>query len=152
MREAMTYRVDTATADEIAKHLSLCDRDFVPPLSGRIGIEDYAKKMANFATRFEAWSAGTLVGLVAVYCNDMETRVAHITSVSVLREWSGAGIATHLMGLCIRHAQACGMSRVRLEVSRDNAAAIRLYQKLGFIAGETNTSSIIMDLYMKSGE
>lgn len=152
MREAMTYRVDTATAGGIAKHLSLCDRDFVPPLSGRIGIEDYAKKIANFATRFEAWSAGTLVGLVAVYCNNMETRVAHVTSVSVLREWSGKGVATHLMGLCIRHAQACGMSRVRLEVNRGNAAAISLYQKLGFIAGEANTSSIIMDLYMKSGE
>jgi ribosomal protein S18 acetylase RimI-like enzyme len=152
MSDELTYRIDTATADVIAKHLTLCDRDFVPPLSGRIGIEEYAKKIANFATRFEVWSAGTLVGLVAVYCNDMETRVAHVTSVSVLREWSGEGVATHLMGLCIRHAQACGMSRVRLEVNRDNAAAIRLYQKLGFIAGEANTSSIIMDVYMKSGE
>lgn len=152
MREVMTYRVDSATADEIAQHLSLCDRDFVPPLSGRVEIEDYAKKIVNFATRFEAWSAGTLVGLVAVYCNDMKTRIAHITSVSVLREWSGQGIAIHLMGLCIQHAGACGMNRIRLEVNGDNASAIGLYEKLGFIAGEANASSIIMDLHMKSGE
>ena len=85
MQAAVDYLSNKASEAEIAEHLSRCDADFVPPLSGRVEINDYAKKIASKATRFEAWSGGTLVGLVAAYCNDQEKHIAYITSVSVLR-------------------------------------------------------------------
>lgn len=148
MSEAVEYLTNKASEAEIAEHLSRCDGDFVPPLSGRVEIIDYAKKIASKATRFEAWSGGRLVGLVAAYCNDQESHSAYITSVSVLREWTGKGIAERLMNQCVEHARASGMQRISLEVAGGNAAAIKLYKKSGFVLGKAKAPFVSMNLYL----
>lgn len=145
MSNAENYLLNKASAAQIADHLLRCDVDFVPPLSGRVEINDYARKIESKATRFEAWSDGTLVGLVAAYCNDQESRIAYITSVSVLRAWTGKGIAARLMSQCIEHAKASGMRQISLEVGGDNAPAIKLYKKSGFEISNTGTPSITMN-------
>jgi ribosomal protein S18 acetylase RimI-like enzyme len=152
MNAVVECLTNKASEAEIAEHLSCCDADFVPPLSGRVEINDYAKKIASKATRFEAWSGGTLVGLVAAYCNDREKHIAYITSVSVLHEWMGKGVSARLMSRCIEHAKAFGMRQISLEVANDNTPAIRLYEKNGFVAGKANTPFVSMDLYLKSGK
>lgn len=146
------YGVNVATADEIAEYLQKSDADFVPPLSGRVEICDYARKIANHATRFEAWSAGTLIGLVAAYNNDFEARIAHITSVSVIREWTGKGIASRLVAQCIEHAEASGMRLITLEVARDNGPAIKLYEKYGFTANDEQKPMAKMELHLNDEE
>jgi len=152
MSDAVEYLANRASGAEIAKHLLCCDADFVPSLSSRVDINDYARKIAGKATRFEAWSGGTLVGLVAAYCNDQEKRIAYITSVSVLKAWAGKGIAASLMKLCIDYSKTSGMRQISLEVASDNMPAIKLYEKSGFVAGKVNAPFITMDLYLKSGE
>jgi ribosomal protein S18 acetylase RimI-like enzyme len=146
MTAPITYLLNKASALEITEHLARCDGDFVPPLSGRVVIEDYARQIACNAMRFEAWSGGTLVGLVAVYCNDRETRIAYITSVSVLRAWTGNGIAERLTNRCIEYVVAAGFHRIRLEVASDNIPAIRLYEKCGFVAEQANRPFVTMGL------
>jgi len=146
------YLSNKASGPEIARHLSRCDADFAPPLSSRVEITEYARKIAGKAARFEAWSGGALIGLVAAYCNDRERRIAYITNVSVLREWTGRGIAARLLRRCIEHARGTGMRRIRLEVESDNAPAIKLYARSGFIAGEAAPPFIRMDLYLGNGE
>ena len=145
------YCSNKASEAEIAEHLARCDSSFMPPLSCRVGIGAYAQKMASMATRFEAWTGGTLIGLVAAYCNDQENGVGYITSVSVLPAWTGNGIAARLMRLCVEHAKACGMRQISLEVATVNANAIRLYQNSGFTAGETTDAAVIMHLSFESG-
>jgi len=152
MSASVEYLVDRASSAEIAEHLLCCDADFVPPLSGRVAIPDYAKKIASKATRFEAWSNGTLVGLVAAYCNDHDTLIVHITSVSVLKEWTGKGIAKNLIDRCVAHAKAAGMHHVGLEVAADNIPAIKLYEKSGFVAASLDMPFIPMKLNLKDGE
>jgi len=152
MSELVEYRLNKASESEIAEHLLCCEADFVPPLSSRVDIKDYAQKIANKATRFEAWSDCTLVGLVAAYCNDRENCIAYITSVSVLREWTSKGIAARLMTKCIESAKASCMRQVSLEVAVDNMPAIKLYKKSGFVAGKADRSSVTMNLYLESGE
>lgn len=152
MSAAVEYRLNKASEAEIAEHLRICDTDFVPPLNGRVEMNDYAQKIASKAMKFEAWSGSTLVGLVAAYCNDQEKRIAHITSVSVLKEWMGQGIAVHLIKQCIEYAKVSGMRQISLEVASDNAPAIRLYEKSGFDADNANAPFVTMNLYLKSGE
>lgn len=151
MSVTVEYLLNNATEAEIAEHLTHCDADFVPPLSSRVEIKDYAKKIASKATRFEAWLEGALVGLLAAYYNDNENR-AYITSVSVLRAWTGNGIAACLISRCVEHGKASGIRQISLEVASNNAPAIRLYEKSGFIAGKANAPFISMNLYLKSGE
>jgi ribosomal protein S18 acetylase RimI-like enzyme len=152
MIAAVEYLSNKASAVEIAVHLWTCDTDFVPPLSGRVEINDYAQKILSKALRFEAWSSGKLVGLVATYCNDQEKRIAYITSVSVLKEWTGKGIAACLMSRCIKDMKALGIRQVYLEVASDNTPAIRLYKRNGFVAGNDNVSFVTMKLNLKNGE
>ena len=152
MSGKVEYLLNKASAEEIGQYLRKCDVDFVPFLSSRVEIGDYAQKIASKAMRFEAWSSDRLVGLVAAYCNDQETRIAYITSVSVLKEWTGKGIAACLMSLCIKHVKTLGLEQVCLEVASDNTSAIRLYEKSGFVAGNPNAPFVTMNLYLKSGE
>ena len=146
MSGAVEFCLNRATAAEIAGHLSRCDADFMPPLSGRVEIDGYAHKIADRATRFEAWIDGVPIGLVAAYCNDSERRTAYITSVSVLQEWQGKGIAAQLMGQCIGHVKKLGFKYIELEVSGDNVGAARLYEKMGFIMNKESGRIAIMHL------
>ncbi len=129
---AIEYCVNRATAAEIEQHLLSCDTDFVPPLSDRVAIAAYAQKLADNAIRFEAWDKGVVVGLVAAYCNDALRRAAFVTSVSVMRDWQGKGVARHLVQSCIEQAKKLGFARIELEVNRDNVPAILMYENLGF--------------------
>jgi ribosomal protein S18 acetylase RimI-like enzyme len=152
MTGAIHYTLNHASEAEIAGHLAACDEAFIPPLSTRTPIADYAKKLVAKAVRFEAWSGDTLVGLVAAYCNDLEGHIAYITSVSICRDWTGKGIAAALMQQCIEHAAKSGMKRIALEVAANNVAAVALYAKFGFVAGGEKAGMIKMSLEFRNGE
>ena len=152
MNASIEFLLNKASVAQIAEHLLQCDADFVPHLSGRVEIGDYAQKIASKATRFEAWSGGTLVGLVAAYCNDQENHIAYITSVSVLRAWTSNGIAARLVGQCVEHAKTSGMRQISLEVREENTPAIKLYEKSGFVAAKADAPFVTMNLYLESGE
>jgi ribosomal protein S18 acetylase RimI-like enzyme/SAM-dependent methyltransferase len=144
----LRYAVDTASVGQVADHLRSCDAGFVPPLSTRIEIDSYAKKIATHATRFEAWSNGTLVGLVAAYFGDAELSAAHITNVSVWGPWADQGIATRLLQHCVDHGKRSGTRVLTLEVSAGNAAARRLYAKAGFRTIDRQSSGATMRLHL----
>lgn len=152
MSTAVQYLSNKASEAQIAEHLSRCDADFVPPLSGRVEIDAYARMIASNAARFEAWLGDTLIGLAAAYCNDQENRIAYITSVSVLKAWTGKGIAARLVDQCVEHAKFSGMRQIILEVASGNTPAIKLYKKSGFVAGKANAPFVSMNLYFPSKE
>jgi ribosomal protein S18 acetylase RimI-like enzyme len=127
----ITYRTNAATIDELADHLRRCDDGYVPPLSERVAIDEYAQKLVDRATRFEAWQ-GDLVGLVAAYLPGEDGDAVFITNVSVVREVRGHGVATALLGQCADLARLHSIARIRLEVDHRNDPAIGLYQASGF--------------------
>ena len=127
----ISFELNTASEEQIVDHLALCDADFVPPLARRVDLADYAKKIVDRATRFEAWD-GPLVGLLAAYCNDPESGAAFVTNLSVRREWRGRGVATRLIELLVAHAGRAGFRCVQLEVDLANARALERYEKSGF--------------------
>ncbi len=138
--------VGCSSETSIYEHLLTCDASFVPPLSERIKICDYAHKVADRAERFEAWSNNALIGLVAAYFNDSQSRTAYITSVSVVPIWQGRGIASQLLSRCVGHARDLGFLRIELEVSNKNVAAVSLYEKHGFVMDRPNGESMILTL------
>lgn len=151
MTEPVVYRINTATCGQLAEHLQRCDTQFVPELSARVDIGEYAKKIANRAVRLEAWSDDSLVGLVAAYGDDALRRIAFVTSVSVLRDWTGLGIGTRLMRDCVEYAKLNGLRRISLEVAVEQRLAVRLYEKCGFSAGETHGPYLSMHLDLEDG-
>jgi ribosomal protein S18 acetylase RimI-like enzyme len=139
---------DEANADDVAKHLKACNRAFMPPLSERLDIGEYAVKLAANATCFEAWSSNELMGLIAAYCNAADRSKAFITSVSVLSQQQGKGIAAELLGRCIAYIQKLGFHRIELEVNSENKAAVALYERFGFVSIQMtdNLTTMTIDL------
>lgn len=119
----------------IAAHLLACDAQFVPQLSARVNLTAYSAKMAAQAVKFEAWAADRLVGLVAGYANDPELKKSFISNVSVLPEWHGRGVASHLLRSFVAHVREAGFYQVFLSVDMRNEQALRLYRKHGFSDG-----------------
>lgn len=134
------YNINTATADDLIIHLRACDANFIPALSEKVDIEDYAQKLSKHAVNFEAWDGGVLAGLIAAYFNDTENGLGYITNVSTVSGYAGRGIGSTLLQKCIAYGQAQQFESIGLEVSKQSLAAISLYQKFGFVTvGETDT-------------
>lgn len=58
---------------------------------------------------------------------------ARILSIAVAPEARGQGAASQLLGGAMEYFKGQGVTRIRLEVRPDNLAAIRVYEKWGFI-------------------
>ncbi|MCX7781590.1 MAG: GNAT family N-acetyltransferase [Negativicutes bacterium] len=66
---------------------------------------------------------------------------ARILSIAVREDWRGKGVAGSLMDEAIRYFAANKTLCVRLEVRPDNAAAIRVYERYGFVPGGSTFDS-----------
>jgi ribosomal protein S18 acetylase RimI-like enzyme len=137
---------DEASLDDLTRHLRTCDPAFMPPLSERLDIGEYSAKLAANATRFEAWSDQELIGLIAAYCNAADKHAAFITSVSVLSEHQGKGIAADLLERCILHMRKNSYKHVELEVNNGNDAAIALYARCGFASTHITDNLMTMTI------
>ena len=144
--DEVIFRTKSASEAQIFGHLNECSALFVPDLNAAVNIRAYSAKIFQKSVTFEAWNDGRLAGLVAVYCNDSETRAAYITSVSVVREFLGAGVGSKLLGMCISYVKLNSFIEIVLEVNVRNAPAVKLYQKYGFAIFEHKGSSALMKL------
>lgn len=142
----LQYKTKTATEEEICSHLRECSIHFRPPLEERVNIEEYSRKLFDKSVTFEAWADGILAGLAAAYFNDPENRFGYITNLSRMKRFAGLGIASGLMDLCIRYARQRNFKEIRLEVHKDNGAAVSLYRKSGFVDYESKNDFLFMKL------
>ena len=56
-----------------------------------------------------------------------------VLGVGVLAEYRGQGVGTALIRATLDGAKAAGLTRVELTVREDNARAVALYERLGFL-------------------
>lgn len=140
----MTYKVKSASQAELFSHLKNSDDCFDPPLSTRVELLDYAKKIFDRSVTFEAWEKEILVGVISAYFNDAENRLGYITHVGVLKSHRRRGIAARLFSLCMEYARERHFSMIELEVSKKNERAVALYQKAGFQVSARKNGSLVM--------
>ena len=148
MSDEISYHENHASPAEITAHLVACDRDFIPPLSGRVNMASYVAKLSAHSRRIEAWAGGKLIGLVAFYHNTGGT--AYVSNVSVIKAWRGRNISSILMRQCITEASRSHANEVSLEVGDTNTIAIDLYQQLGFKPAGRNGFFIVMTAKLES--
>lgn len=145
----MSYKVNTATTEEVLAHLKKCNDQFVPSLDKKVNLKSYAEKITAYATRFEAWDDNELTGLVAGYFNS-EKKELFITNVSVMRQYSGKGIASQLITDCIGYAKADHFRLIHLRVAENNKSAIGLYSKFGFKQTGHENNEVMMKKELES--
>lgn len=79
---------------------------------------------------------GRVVGMAGLHTNPNRPRRRHAASVGmgVHDEWQGKGVGTALLRACVELADKwLNLTRLELEVYTDNEAAIRLYERFGFV-------------------
>lgn len=94
---------------------------------------------------FLAESRGALIGMTGIY-RDLGKKTRHqgdIWGVYVKPEWRGVHLAEALIEACLGWARGKGIVIARLGVATDNLAAIRCYERCGFITDGTIPKAIL---------
>lgn len=138
--------MNDASTSQMLDHFTSCDPEFTKRLNSRVEIPLYVEKIHHSAHCFEAWSEKVLVGLVAVYCNELEGQTAFITNVSVIESWQGNRVASKLLEISKQNVLSEGFKYIELEVDTDNCIAIDLYRKMGFIVKKAQGNTLLMIL------
>lgn len=97
-------------------------------------IQGFVKdSVASDAVQFFALDGERVVGWADIFPSWAHA-VSHCGSLGmgVLAPYRGRGIGTKLLQACVEKAWVKGITRIELEARADNAAAIALYEKLGF--------------------
>jgi ribosomal protein S18 acetylase RimI-like enzyme len=136
------YKINSASKNQILEHLQYCNNQFVPRLDSRISILEYSSKIESNAIIFEAWYDQKLIGMIAMYVNDVNN--GYITNVSVYSEFNGKGIAKKLFQNLLNYNDTRNIKNIELEVNELNTNAINLYSKIGFVYVEKKENQILM--------
>lgn len=94
-----------------------------------------------------AHSNGALIGFLGATGSPIR-RLRHSANVflGVLRDHWGHGVATALMTEIVRWAPTVSISRLELQVMKQNTRAIEVYQRMGFrVEGERRRAYIVND-------
>ena len=96
--------------------------------------------------QFVAISAGKVVGWCDVTPKSRPI-YAHcgVLGMGLLPRFRGQGIGTRLILRTLHAARARGLSRVELAVREDNANAIALYEKVGFVTEGLQRNGVLVD-------
>jgi RimJ/RimL family protein N-acetyltransferase len=93
-----------------------------------------------------AEDAGKLVGYLGAaggaYCRNRHT--VHI-ALGVLQTYTGQGIGQHLLAALETWARAQALHRVELTVMTQNARAIQLYMRMGFLIEGTKRHTLLVN-------
>lgn len=110
-------------------------------------IRDFVmRSIADDAAHFVAIDGPRVVG----WC-DILPAWAHAVrhrgtlGMGVIASHRCRGIGGRLLSACLAKARAKGISRVQLEARADNLAAIRLYEKFGFVHEAILRNAMLLD-------
>ena len=78
----------------------------------------------------------------------MENHYGFITNVSVIKKYSGAGLASDLLKMCLEYAINHNSTELKLEVNKDNIIALNFYKKHNFTQISLENDSLIMNRIM----
>lgn len=143
------YKIESAEVKDVLAHLIKCKDNFIPGLDETVDIPAYSKKIAENSVTFEAWLNDELIGLIAAYINDEKKHTAFITNVSLIKEFSGRGIASQLLTDCINFAKDQNFKEIVLEVNSSSRQALKLYEKFHFSEKATKGDLKIMHLNLQ---
>ena len=124
------HNTDLEFSVKLLNFLQNIDADFNPPLSSKVYLPDYVKKITDKADLILDYDGNEISGLVVMYCNDLVNKKAYIPLVGVSSRYRNRGIARKLMARAIRLVKEKGFKIVGIH--SNNPVAIKLYESLGF--------------------
>lgn len=106
--------------------------------------ESYLQKIFARAELVHHSAAGECAGFSFFYCNDPERRSSYITLLAVAPKWRNKGIGAALVQEVLTVTQRRGFKYCELEVGKENVAAQKLYESMGFEIVEVRDEKYLM--------
>lgn len=141
MSKFIQIQIEQISMSLVHKLLLELDPKFAERLSQTLVLEEYAKKLSEYAYFVTAKIDGKYVGVCAFYINEVK-REYFLPYLCVSSTCRNMGIAGKIFETICQKADSNNYN-VALEVRNDNSGAIHLYHKFGFIensVGETKTT------------
>lgn len=124
----LEYRIEQMRPEDVQETALLERQIFSQPWSE----QGFLSSLALEDTLYLTVRAGDkLIG----YCGLLRSfDEADITNVAVASGWRGKGVGSAMLTELLAQGAQLGIARFTLEVRAGNAAAIHLYEKLGFVS------------------
>ena len=92
------------------------------------------------------WDGDTIISLTGFHGSGLK-RIQHKVTVgmSVLKDYYNNGLGSKLMIEICNKAKEMGKTKIELDVRKDNPAAIRIYEKAGFLVEGIRKSGFYVD-------
>ena len=119
--------------DKVIIFINNIDKDFPIPVSEKVDIEKYVKKLIENGCIFIAKYDEKIIGLCAGYINDLQNYKAYISILGVDSNFRKMGIAKELVAQFIKEACNNNMKKLLLETHKENISALKFYKKNDFI-------------------
>jgi len=114
--------------------------------------ETYLRKLENYAELVVHYSAHKCAGFVFFYCNDPAKESSYITLIVTADEARRSGIGFSLVQHVLNISRRRGFKCCRLEVAKDNAGAMKLYESIGFVSVEDRGEKWLMRVNVEQPE
>lgn len=118
------------------------DKTFPVPISDRVDIVSFTKKILERAIILQAVIDDEIVGLSSFYANDFGNMKAYLTFIAVKSNYMNMGIASKLIIKMFVILKDIGMVTVEAITDENNNIARTLYEKLGFKLAEAKNKRI----------
>ena len=106
---------------------------------------EYLTKLAVSAEVLSHDVHGECLGFIFFYCNDPGKHSSYITLLMVSPDARGLGIGASLVQYVLTLTVQRGFNVCRLEVRKENIAAIKLYKKMGFCEIENRGDKLLLE-------
>ncbi len=142
----MIFTIEHLQMEELKDFLRLQADDAFPNLKDDQRLNMLAEKWHKYAEFCTCRNEeGQLVGMIAFYANQPETKIAYIPHIYVNKEYRGIGIFSALLQNVLTYVSKLGFLGIRLEVDKKNVRAQKAYLKHGFeYDGNTSSTSCFM--------
>lgn len=126
-----SVNLESVNEIEIRKLLFQYDTYFIPKISDRTNLEEYAKKLSTNATFILAKNKNTIVGFAAFYYNPAP-QSTYLPLIAVDQDCQGLGIGRMLVEKMVNYCFINNSAGILLEMRADNSKLFKFYSDFGF--------------------
>ena len=127
---SLSYTYGKLPLEEVRTFLLETDNEFPTPLSVRVDIDAYAKKLSEFSEFSLCWDGESIVGMISCYTN--RPPLGYMTHVCVKKQYQAQKVFSKLFQQLRDNAKERGILSFQMEVDVANSNARHIYEHYGF--------------------
>lgn len=133
---------------ELDKFIEQVNEMFPVPLSAKVDLHCYAKKLFDHGTFCGIRNEGRIVALACGYANQRDSGLAYLSMIATLPEYRGNGFASLLLEDFISICKGKGFKALHLYAVESNVDAMKMYHKHGFTEYRIDSESRPLDKHL----